>query len=585
MIDDFGRLMESTRTWFTRNHADGWINDASFAAYSALEDQTPADLFAQSDGRPLVVGLFGGTGVGKSSLLNRLAGGPVARVGVERPTSREVTVYAHRDLTLRASHGLPLEEAHIARHDNEGRRNVVWIDAPDIDSVETANREKTIRWLRHIDLLIYVASPERYRDDVGWRTLRERGGRHGWMFVLNHWDEGDPRQRDDWRSMLVGAGFDRPMLLCTSCAPGTEADDEFAQIEATIDALQVEHGATELERLGHRARLLDQREAVQAALAGFGDEARWTALRSRLATALTSAEEQIVAGMEWPLAAVAERFAERPLSMPQRMGNVGRALRAGSPALGTAVEVAASGLGSAPEEAGEQAQSEADMSRLLAPLWDDWSQDKTQLALDDIELTLRRQGLAPAPVQSVLANAAAEIGAVTRLAANDALREALARPGAAWRRLARRVTGFLMAFLPLVALLWVAYHVINGYYRASQTGRFLDGAFAIHSGLLVLIAWAAPFAIDRALRPAMRDVALVALRRGLRRGLEQGRERLLTAFDQVATDARERQAAGQRIAAELSKVAMRPVAANRPTLSRVLADPNRGPRGAGERVR
>ena len=54
----------------------------------------PSDLFSNAE-RPLVVGLFGGTGVGKSSLLNRLADADIARTGVVRPTSMEITVYLH----------------------------------------------------------------------------------------------------------------------------------------------------------------------------------------------------------------------------------------------------------------------------------------------------------------------------------------------------------------------------------------------------------------------------------------------------------------------------------------------------------
>ena len=42
-----------------------------------VEQRTPADLFADNEMRPLVVALFGGTGVGKSSLLNALTNSEV----------------------------------------------------------------------------------------------------------------------------------------------------------------------------------------------------------------------------------------------------------------------------------------------------------------------------------------------------------------------------------------------------------------------------------------------------------------------------------------------------------------------------
>ena len=53
------------------------------------------------------------------------------------------------------------------------RRDVAWLDMPDIDSVEARNKSLVLSWLPYVDWLIYVVSPERYRDDVGWRLLEE----------------------------------------------------------------------------------------------------------------------------------------------------------------------------------------------------------------------------------------------------------------------------------------------------------------------------------------------------------------------------------------------------------------------------
>ena len=63
--------------------AKRWLVDVAEGSETAGDPLQfrPSDLFSNAE-RPLVVGLFGGTGVGKSSLLNRLADAEIARTGV-----------------------------------------------------------------------------------------------------------------------------------------------------------------------------------------------------------------------------------------------------------------------------------------------------------------------------------------------------------------------------------------------------------------------------------------------------------------------------------------------------------------------
>ena len=175
MSEAYKTLITRTHAWFERAHADGWLREADLQRLASVEQRTPADLFTDAQRRPLVVALFGGTGVGKSSLLNRLAGEELARVGVERPTSREVTIYLHESIELASlPPEMPVEHVRVKRHRDDARRDVLWIDAPDIDSARQKNREFALAWLPHVDLVLYTVSPERYRDDVGWRVLDVR---------------------------------------------------------------------------------------------------------------------------------------------------------------------------------------------------------------------------------------------------------------------------------------------------------------------------------------------------------------------------------------------------------------------------
>ncbi len=226
MTERVSQLRERVGAWIARAQAMAWLGETELKALRQVEQRTPADLFTRAQpARPLVVAFFGGTGVGKSSLLNRLAGQAIARVGVERPTSHEVTVYVHAavELATLAEH-FSVNQVRIARHADAARRDVLWIDMPDIDSTEQGNRELAFAWLPHVDLLIYVVSPERYRDDIGWRVLRRRGHRHGWMFVMNHWDEGATEQQADLVAILHRGRFCRPAgaahLLRRRTVPG-----------------------------------------------------------------------------------------------------------------------------------------------------------------------------------------------------------------------------------------------------------------------------------------------------------------------------------------------------------------------------
>lgn len=595
MSEAFARAVSQARQWFEQAHAEGWLTAGELERFASLEQRTPADLFADAQRRPLVVAFFGGTGVGKSSLLNRLAGEAIARTGVERPTSREVTIYLHESVQLATlPPELPVEQIRVERHRVADRRDVLWIDAPDIDSAHEDNRRLALAWLPHVDLLIYVVSPERYRDDVGWRVLRRRGERHGWMFVLNRWDEGDASQKEDFARMLRGAGFNDPLLLCTSCRQSADetsaatdmevvsslpTPDEFDRIEAAINALVAEHGVRELERLGHRARLLEMREVLNAARQRLGDDEQWKAVHACRTRHWLRTRTALLQGLEWPIRAAASRFAIR------QRGLLGEVVKAVAAAKGGDAERRGPALRQRAEaparaEAGSSEPSshavDLDTALLTQTLWDDWTRDKLAECLDAIEVDVRRSGVAATPLRTQLDATAKQAGRIVLQNVQDRLRAALARPGTSLQRALRRVTGFLMASLPFFALLWVAYNVVSGYYRASTgAGPYLGTDFAVSSVLLILVAWAVPFVCDRLLRPSLERTALRAMRQGLTEGLDQLGERLREAVSEVARQAGNGRDQANGLVAEVSRLALQPIGAARPALGRLLVTPSR----------
>src|SRR5437763_9903267 len=165
----------------------------------------------------LVVMLMGGTGVGKSTLLNALAGAPIAASSVTRPTTRDPVVYFHDSIRpdrLDAA----LRQCQLQQHDREALRQKIIVDTPDLDSNDLANREKLIALLPVADVVLYVGSQEKYHDQLGWQLFREQRRRRAFAFVMNKWDRclhpGASGVRPDEGLLgdLERRGFTHPLL-------------------------------------------------------------------------------------------------------------------------------------------------------------------------------------------------------------------------------------------------------------------------------------------------------------------------------------------------------------------------------------
>lgn len=461
--------------------------------------------------RPLVVALFGGTGVGKSSLLNRMAGESIARVGVERPTSREVTLYLHSSIELAdLPSELPLDRIEIRRHHHAGSRDVLWIDAPDIDSAEEANRRCALAWLPHTHLICYVVSPERYKDDAGWRILRERGDRHGWMFIINRWDEGHAVQREDFARLLRDAGFETPLIAVTSCAPdkpSTPTPDELESIHRRIARLIDEHGVALLNQQVERARLSDLREVLAAAATRCGDVQRWTMIRNAATADWTRATQLIRQSSVPSVQVAARRIAVRAPSIARRIAQATLALRG--------------------QDAASAEADRDDTAFLVADLWDEGSANRLASCLDAIEVRARQSGIAAGPLR-------AGLDTLARKADGDmgrwvgALTESSPTMSASGpRRWIQSTLRWTARLLPLGGLLIVTYAVIGGYWRASKgEAPYLGSEFAIHSTMFVLLLWLLPTLFEWWSRPSVEAAAQEAVGAALAGALQHLGERI-----------------------------------------------------------
>lgn len=137
----------------------------------------------------LTVGLLGGTGVGKSTLMNALAGAEIASAHHRRPHTDKILIYRHRDaegvnsVTL---DGVPWGEI---THNREPLRRVLLCDLPDFDSLISEHRHHVIRFLEHLDLLVWISSPEKYGDGLFYEFLSMvPKAKQNFFFVLNKMD-------------------------------------------------------------------------------------------------------------------------------------------------------------------------------------------------------------------------------------------------------------------------------------------------------------------------------------------------------------------------------------------------------------
>ncbi len=153
---------------------------------------------------PLVVATFGGTGTGKSSLVNALVGNECTRSGRERPTTRRPVLIAQSRTELEPLN-LPLDEFDVVRSDSSLLRDVVLIDCPDPDTNETetsgSNLETLRRMLPFCDVLLYTSTQQKYRNARVIDELDVASTGCRLIFVQTHADT-DEDIREDWRAQL-----------------------------------------------------------------------------------------------------------------------------------------------------------------------------------------------------------------------------------------------------------------------------------------------------------------------------------------------------------------------------------------------
>ncbi len=432
--------------------------------------------------RHTVVALAGGTGSGKSSLFNRLAGADLSTVGVTRPITRD----AHACVWGVAGAGPLLEWLGIPRRYRYARGSaldrgeetltgLVLLDLPDHDSVVSGASGQVDRLVGLADLMVWVLDPQKYADAAVHRRYLVPLAGHAEVVavVLNQCDLLSQQQTEDCisdlRRLLDSEGLHEAPILVTSAVTGaglselrkllTETVSQrtaaTARIRADLDGLVAKFAPYVDAATGPAAQQdgpdFDDEMVPAAAVNELADAFCRAAGVSAVGDSLESARElRAIDYVGWPIAWLIDRLTGRDPVRKIRLGKLWEELRTIT--------------------AGPSGAQQAEIDNAL-----------TRLA-DQIGPQL------PAPWSRTVRAAARSRAEQIPAALGTAIGESLPTEDkiAPWWRVIGAVQGLLLGAV-IVGLGWIAAIVAFGVFKAASVPR-LFGDLALIPWICVMLA-------------------------------------------------------------------------------------------------
>ena len=228
-------LTELTRIGSRRTGADGFSPELLAEAETLLRRSGERMRMSASH---TVVALAGGTGSGKSSLFNALAGANFSPAGVMRPTTK----HSHACVWGMEGAAPLLDWLSVQRRHRYARASalddgeasltgLLLLDLPDHDSVVTGSAALVDRLVKLVDMLVWVLDPLKYADAAVHRRYLVPLAGHAavTMVVLNQVDTLSPDQaadcEADLRRLLDAEGLTETSVLVTSALTGAGLDE------------------------------------------------------------------------------------------------------------------------------------------------------------------------------------------------------------------------------------------------------------------------------------------------------------------------------------------------------------------------
>ena len=322
-----------------------------------------AHLLARADQRlrmssaHTVVALAGGTGSGKSSLFNRLAGADFSAVGVTRPVTRD----PHACVWGVAGSGPLLDWLGVQRKHRYARSSaldrgedamagLILLDLPDHDSVVSGDSGQVDRLVGLADLMVWVLDPQKYADAAVHRRYLVPLAGHSEVIavVLNQADRLSAGQAEDCvtdlRRLLESEDLNDVQVLTTSALTGAGIDDlrrlliqavsarraATARLSADMDAIAARfrpYAAAPAESAGPPeadAASTVPEDTVNQLVEAFCEAAGVTAVGESLQSAR---ELRALDYVGWPIAWLAERVTGHDPARKVRLGKLWDELR------------------------------------------------------------------------------------------------------------------------------------------------------------------------------------------------------------------------------------------------------------------
>jgi GTPase Era involved in 16S rRNA processing len=277
------------------------LNEARELAAGALPEETlqvALDVIDRASTRRslsaehTVVGFFGATGSGKSSLFNAVSGEEIATAAARRPTTSEpLAGIWGADGSEPLLDWLDVRNRHHATEVPgfaDESTGLILLDLPDFDSTRAANRGIVQRMVGLVDVLVWVLDPQKYADAAVHNDFLAPLASHGavTLVVLNQVDRLPDRDvapvLESLQGILARDGLGEVKVLGASAVTGTGVDKVRAAIR---------HAAAQRQALSQRlAADVTRAAALLKEVSGEGEPAGVkAAARTRLAEELAIA--------------------------------------------------------------------------------------------------------------------------------------------------------------------------------------------------------------------------------------------------------------------------------------------------------